>query len=366
MIKYLNVIPGILISVSAVAMSQNLEKTQPMTTLSREIVRDQSNSDAETFGGYLSAVGQFVGKGGNTVTFQPRIFDLDKIFCHKNIEVDTDYARTAWERNLQINAGVTPNSKNLFSNPTNVQMGFTFALINNKEIPLEDYKSVVDSYQIYTGMQSYLTEQIYAIGNDTIKMIMRKVINHQDYSSLPKFLQDSVQKKFGHSISKMMEIPENLMDSLSHILPRRPQLIADINAIHGLGNRGEAGLDLKVSFSSYIFIQKKADVDPQVNLSASYSLADDITQSDVNISRSTLDVTAGINTIFFSRFDLKPGISYTNILSGLYAHERMISYFPTVSFLIKITEKLVAVIHWSYNMENATSTANFKLKTSLE
>jgi hypothetical protein len=366
MMKYLNFILGILISASTVALSQDLDKTQPVKTLSDEIVRNQSNSDAETFGGYLSVVGRFVGKDGNTVTLQPRIFDIDKIFSHINIEVDTNYASTAWERNLQINAGVTPNSKNLFDNPVNFQMGFTFAFMNNKEIPLEDYQSVMDSYQIYADMQSYLTGQIYALGNDTIKTMVMKIVNHQDYSSLPKFLQDSVKKKFGHPISQMMEIPENLLDSLSHILPRRPQLIADINAIHGLGNRGEAGLDLKVSFSSYIFTQKKTGVDPQVDLSASYSFVDDITQSDVNISRRNLDVTAGINIIFFSRFDLKPGVSYTNILSGQYAHERTTSYSPTASFLIKITEKLVAVIQWSYNSDKAASTANFKLKTSLE
>jgi hypothetical protein len=215
-------------------------------------------------------------------------------------------------------------------------------------------------------MQSYLTGQIYALGNDTIKTMVMKIVNHQDYSSLPKFLQDSVKKKFGHPISQMIEIPGNLMDSLSRILPRRPQLIADVNAIHGIGNRGEAGLDFKVSFSSYIFTQKNAGVDPQIDLSASYSFADDITQSDVNISRRSLDVTTGINIIFFSRFDLKPGVSYTNILSGQYANERTTSYSPAASFLIKITEKLVAVIQWSYNSDKAASTANFKLKTSLE
>ena len=364
--KYLNFMPAILILASAVVWSQNLDKTQPVAALAKEIVRNQSTSDAVTFGGYLSAVGQFVGKDGNTVTFQPRIFDLDKIFCHKNIEIDTNYARTAWERNLQFNAGVTPNSKNLFSNPANFQIGFTFAIMNNKEIPLEDFKSVMDSYQIYTEMQSYLTGQIYMLGNDTMKTMVMKIVNHQDYASLPKFLQDSVAKKFGHPILKMMEIPEILLDSLSHILPRRPQLITDVNAIHGLGNRGEAGLEFKVSFSSYIFTQKKASIDPQVNLSASYSLADDITQSNINISRRSLDITAGINIIFFSRFDLKPGVSYTNILSGLYAHEHTISYFPTASFLVKISEKLVAVINWSYNSDKAASTANFKLKMSLE
>jgi hypothetical protein len=364
--KYLNFIMGTLISSSIAALSQDLIKTRPVAALSKEIVRNQSNNDAVTFGGYLSAAGQFVGKDGNTVTFQPRIYDLDKIFGRNNIEVDTNYARTAWERNLQINAGVTPNAKNLFGSPANVQLGFTLAIVNNKEIPFEDYQSVMDSYQGYAGMQSYLTQQIHSIGNDTIKTMVMKMINRQDYSSLPKFLQDSVERKFGHPISTMMDIPENLVDSLSHILPRRPQLIADVNAIHGLGNRGEAGVDIKISYSSYFCAQEKAAVDPQINLSVSFSLADDITFSNVNISRRSLYAAAGFNAIFFSRFDLKPGISCTNILSGLYAHERTISCSPTVSFLVKIAEKLVAVINWSYNSDNAASTANFKLKTSLE
>ena len=364
--KYLNFIIGFLISASTVALSQDLGKAQPAATLIKEIVRNQSNSDAVTFGGYLSAAGQFVGKDGNTVTFQPRIYDLDKIFGHKNIDVDTSYAKTAWERNLQINAGLTPNSKNLFSNPKNFQMGFTFAIMNNKEIPLRDYQSVMDSYKIFAAMQSYLTEQIHSIGNDTMKTMVMNMINHEDYSSLPKFLQDSLEKKFGHPIFTMMEIPEILMDSLSHVLPRRPQLIADVNAIHGLGNRGESGLDFKISFSSYFSSQKKAAMDPQIHLSASFSLADDITFSNINMSRRSLDVSAGINVIFFSRFDLKPGISCTNILSGLYAHERTISYSPTVSFLVKIAEKIVVAINWSYNSDMAASTANFKWKTSLE
>jgi hypothetical protein len=366
MMNYSNCIIGSLIFASTVASSQDLIKTQPAATLAKEIVRNQSNSDAVTFGGYLSAAGQFVGKDGNTVTFQPRIYDLDKIFGRKNIEVDTNYARTAWERNLQINAGITPNAKNLFGNPENFQMGFTFAIINNKEIPLEDFQSVMDSYQMYAAMQTYLTEQIHSIGNDTIKTMVMKMVNHQDYSCLPKFLQDSVEKKFGHPISTMMDIPKNLMDSLSHILPRRPQFIADVNAIHGLGNRGEAGLDFKISFSSYLFAQKKAGVDPQLNLSVSYSFADDMARSNVNINRRSLDIAAGINIIFFSRFDLKPGISCTNIFSGRYADERVISYSPTVSFLVKIAEKIVVAINWRYNSDMAASIANFKLKTSLE
>ena len=103
---------------------------------------------------------------------------------------------------IPINVGFTPNAKNLFTNPANFQMGFTFAIINNKEIPLEDYQSIMDSYQIYAGMQSYLTEQIYSIGNDTIKTMVMKMVNHQDYSSLPKFLRDSLEKKFGASYLK--------------------------------------------------------------------------------------------------------------------------------------------------------------------
>jgi hypothetical protein len=357
---------GFLISASTFAICQDTIITQARLNLSKELVRRQSNSDAETFGGYLSAVGQFVGKDGNTITFQPRMYDLDKLFCNKNIDVDTYYERIAWERNLQINVGFTPNAINLFTNPANFQIGFTFAVINNKEIPVEDYRSVMNSYQVYTELQRYLTEQIQTLANDTIKTMIMKIINHQDYSYLPKFLRDSVEKKFDLPISKMMEIPKNLVDSLSHILPRRPQLIFDVNALHGLGNRGEAGLNWKTSFSSYIFVQKKGSVDPQVNLSASYSLADNITRTVVNLGRSIFDVSAGINIIFFSRFELKPGVSYMNIFSGLYAHEHQIAYSPTASFFIKIAEKFVAAINWSYNSDKAASTANFKLKTSLE
>jgi hypothetical protein len=97
----------------------------------------------------------------------------------------------------------------------------------------------------------------------------------------------------------MMEIPENLMDSLSHILPRRPQLIADINAYMGLGTAVRPDWISKYPFHHISSYRKKADVDPQVNLSASYSLADDITQSDVNISRSILDVYCGNQYYFF-------------------------------------------------------------------
>ena len=41
---------------------QDTNVTQAQLNLSKELVKRQSNSDAETFGGYLSAVGQFVGK----------------------------------------------------------------------------------------------------------------------------------------------------------------------------------------------------------------------------------------------------------------------------------------------------------------
>ncbi len=362
--KYSILILEFLISAPVFTFCQSQDGKQGMSDLSKEIVKNQSNSDAETFGGYLSAVWHFVGKSGNTITLQPRIFDLDKMFSNRNIDVDTIYARKAWERNIQINIGFTPNSKNLFNAPVNFQMGFSFAVINNKEIPLKDYDSTIAPYARYTGMQRYLTEQAQTAGDSITRARIKNFINGTN-SDLPEFLRDSVKKIFGQPIGKMTAIPKELLDNLTQTLPRRPLLVVDVNGIHGLGNRGEAEVDFETSFSSYIFRQKK-NVDPQLNLSASYSLADNTELNNINLNRHILDISAGINIIFFSKVDFKPGISYTNILSGIQAKEQQTSWSPTASFLFKIAEKLVMAFNWSYDSDKAASTTILKLKTSFE
>jgi hypothetical protein len=350
---------------AAFVFGQDPAKTG-IAALSKELVENQSISDAETFAGYCAALGKFSGKDGNTFTFQPRIYDLDKLFLRKNIKLDTNYMRTFWERNLQVSIGITPNRGYILGNPTNCPLGFSYAILNNTEIPHEAFGSLMQPSQSYFLAQSYITAKISAMGNDTIKTMLRNIMNQRCYACLPKFLKDSVESKFGLSLEKMMERPHFLVDSLSKFLLRRPQLVANVKSIFGLGNRGEAGMDFKALYSTYLFTKRKPKIDPQVNVSASYCLRDDSTLAGINLNREFIDVSAGVNLIFFSRIELVPGASYRRILSNTYTDEYRTKYSPTGSVFIKIADKMVMGLNWSYNSKSKTSTANASLKTSLE
>ena len=118
------------------AHSQLQSVNQSYNSLANELTKKQSNSDAESFGGYFSSVIQFAGSSGNTITFQPRIFDLDTIFFSKAANIDSNYTKKTWERSLQTNIGFTPNTKALFDKPSNFQFGINYAFQSNKEIPL--------------------------------------------------------------------------------------------------------------------------------------------------------------------------------------------------------------------------------------
>ncbi|MGA9407502.1 MAG: hypothetical protein WBW71_10255, partial [Bacteroidota bacterium] len=250
------------------AHSQLQSVNQSYNSLANELTKKQSNSDAESFGGYFSSVIQFAGSSGNTITFQPRIFDLDTIFFSKAANIDSNYTKKTWERSLQTNIGFTPNTKALFDKPSNFQFGINYAFQSNKEIPLS-------AMQHFFDFQDFLTDWMEnSAASDTLKKLIRGIINHGDFSNLPKSLQDEVQKQFGMSIDDLMKIPQHLVDSLSKVLQRRPQLILGVNATDGLGNDSQYGLDVKGSFSSYIFSNVDSVWDPEISVSASYSPTD--------------------------------------------------------------------------------------------
>jgi hypothetical protein len=350
---------------TAPCFSQNSGDTG-VNALSKMLAKKQSLSDAQTFAGFCAALGKFTGKEGNTFTFQPRYYDLDKLIFRRNIDVDSAYRRTAWERNLQISVGLTPNPDRVLGTPKNCQLGFGYAIFNNKEIPLPCFGSLMQPSQTYFKFQSYLTAYISSVKNDTIRTMLRKIMNERCYSCLPEFLRDSVENKFGMAFEKMMERPRNLVDSLGRFLLRRPQLVAGITGINGFGNRGEAEVDLKTSFSSYLFIRKKPPIDPQINLSASLFFQDDSTRSHLNLNRKTLNLSPGVNIIFYSKVEFMPGVSYNQILSGIYADECRSTFCPTGSFFVKIAEKLAAGFNVSYDTNTKRPTANATLKASLD
>jgi hypothetical protein len=337
-----------------------------VAALSRELAKKQSLSDAQTFTGLCAAMGKFAGKDGNTFTFQPRYYDLDKLIFRPRTSVDSNYRQTAWERDLQINIGITPNLSRVLENPKNCQLGCSFALANNKEIPLNYFDSLMVPAQTFFDVQKYLTAFISSMKNDTIRTMLRKIMNERCYSCLPRFIRDSVEIKFGMSFDTMMARPRRLVDSLGRFLLRRPQLVADIRGIHGLGNRGETGVDLKASFSSYLFSGKKRPIDPQANLSASVSFQDDSTRAHLNLNRIMLGISPGINVIFFSKVEFIPGVSFQSIFRGMHASGPRTTASPTLSVFVKAAEKMLVGFNAGYDSNTRQVSGNATLKASLE
>ncbi len=364
-VAFAPVVGAIVLAATFFSYAGNPDETG-VSALSRELVQKQSNGDAETFAGYCAALGKFSGKDGNTFTFEPRVYDIDKIFFRKNIDVDTGYVKTAWERNLQVSLGITPNRDYILGNPANCLAGMNYAILNNKEIPRDHFDALTQRFQSFFNAQTYITAVISAMRNDTVRAMLRAIMNQRCYACVPPFIKDSVEEKYGIPFDTLMERPRRLVDSLSNILLRRPQLVAGITALHGLGNRGEAGFDLNVSYASYLITKRKPAIDPQIHVRASFSLRDDSTRTHLNLQREIMEACAGCNVIFFSRFELMPGIACRYILSSAYTDERRTTCRPTGSVSVKIAEKLVTSLSVAYDPNARTFTANAAVKTSLE
>ena len=296
--------------------------------------------DKLTFAGFIAGLVSFGGNNGPTLTFQPTIYGLEKLFS-KSVSIDTNFAKKPFERNFQFNLGITPNAKNYLSTPADGQLGFTYAIINNKAITLEDYENLVSypSFEIHKQIVEYLT--ITAYDSVQYRQIIQSCINSGFYDALPKFLKDSLSKKFGNSyVENGIKVPSKLVDSLAKSLSKRPLLTFDFNSIYAFPKDGWSSLSTKIH--STIYFLKQLDADPSWSTDISFSKAKDSTEKINNLDRIILNINSGLVFGTYAlgpvSFEIKLSVQDNRIISHSYAGENKdsfkisISPVPSISF----------------------------------
>ncbi len=345
--------------------SSQFDKNKLYQQAGERIFVDQSLDNSLAFSGYFSAVASFVGSQNNTITLQPTLYALNNIFHGRSTMIDTTYAKEIFARNFQFNLGFTPNAKDLFSKPPDYQAGFTFALLNNKDIPLEYFDISSGPWKRFSEMWDTLNQYLYGLHTKLTKEDYHRILAIADsgyYELLPDTIYIYLKKNFGDVLGQ--DFQKKMVDSLSKALSRQSLLTLGGNTTYGLTNYWWDDFTFKATYSKYILPKKVAWIDPSVDLTASYSAEDDTSKIGKNSQREVFQFSAEVN-LRMSNFEFRPGISLKNIPNGLYKSETQNKVSPTADFDLKIADKTVVALTLNYDKDIRKLTGGLKIQSSL-
>lgn len=345
--------------------SSQFDKNKLFQQAGERIFVDQSLDNSLAFSGYFSAVANFVGSQNNTITLQPTLYALNNIIHGRSTTIDTTYAKEVFARNFQINLGITPNAKDFFSKPTDYQAGFTFALLNNKDIPLEYFDISSGPWKRFSEMWDTLNQYLYGLHARLTKADYHRIIAIADsgyYELLPDTIYNYLRKNFGDVMGR--DFQKKMVDSLSKALSRQSLLTLGGNAIYGLTSYWWDDFTITAAYSKYILPQKGFWIDPSVDLTASYSVEDDTSKIGKNSQREVFQLSAEFN-LRMSNFEIRPGVSLKNIPKGLYKKETQNKVSPTADFDLKIADKTVVALTLNYDKDIGKLTGGLKIQSSL-
>jgi hypothetical protein len=327
---------------------------------------DQSLDYSLKFGGYLTALASFVGSQSNTITLQPTVYALSNLIHGRSTTIDTTFAKEVFARNSQINLGFTPNAKNLFGKPSDYQVGFTYAILNNKDIPLQDFDVLTGPWKHFSDMQDTLNHYFYQLdptGKNADVIRMNAIADSGYYSLLPDSIYKYLKQTYAEVLDK--DFQTNIIDSLSKSLSRQPLLTIGVNATYTLSDYWWDDFTFKATYSKYLFRRKGSFVDPSVDVTATYSLQDDTAKVGKNSGRRVAQLLAEIN-LRGSIFEVRPGISCTHVPNGLYEKEKQDKISPTAELDVKIANKTVVAFTIKYDNDTKLITGGLKLQSSLK
>jgi hypothetical protein len=353
-------------SIFAQVKTQINKNTSYQEELGNKIFEDQSLDHSLKFGGYLSAVANFAGVQNNTITLQPTLYALNNLLHGWSTTIDTTYAKEIFLRNSQIDLGFTPNAKNLFAKPSDYQVGFTYAILNNKDIPLEDFDISSGPWKRFSDMLDTLYSDLYELRDQMTKDDFHRICSIADngyYELLPDSIYRYLKGTYGDVLSRNFQ--KNIIDSLANELSRQSLLTVSGKATYKLSNYWWDDFTFKATFSKYILSKKGSFVDPSIDVTASYSMQDDTTKVGKNSDRQTVQLLVELN-LRGSMFEIRPGISFTHVPNGLYEKEKQDKISPTAEFDLKIAAKTIVAFTMNYDNDTKKVTGGLKIQGSLK
>jgi hypothetical protein len=276
------------------------------------------------------------------------LMNMGKVFTRKDTNlVDSDYARLAFLRNLELDLAITPNNAKKFT-VDNLELGATYAILNDKEVTESDYESlngILDVTDVNIGLiYQYGANQTHVCDRPYIIAFLR---NHTDTLLLPKELRDSVRNraKDGDLVEAVTGFTE-MKTKLRDILAAKP--LWTITFTDKLDfNQTRSGV-ITVSSHLGLPIRLGGDLIP-LEFDLSFSAIDDTTSPSTNLDRKLGEFDFGKNFKVSDYLEINPSLVYEHVFQDPYTGEDLNNLKASITLRPKLTGGLWVPITIRYD-----------------
>jgi hypothetical protein len=384
---------GIQSSMAQVDTSKNVEGNAGVDSARKHLesgaFTKTTGDNKQTFWGTLGILGSYVGETGNTVAFEPTLYNIASLI-NKDLKKEDNYKKEKIIQNFQLNLGVNPAQSGGFTLDS-MQFGATYAIKNNKKLTSNDYKELA-SNPGFDALNHINTVLVTAAANDYSKyaneiMVLLKdtLITIADLSGIPsdlikRALDDAnVSYSAGDDLNllkslfvKSFNTPEHYFKAKTDELSKRSLVTASFNSIVNLLNGRWQEYDF-TPVNWYVYLFKKAYAKkgklvnaPGLNISGTYVLAADTSNIKSNLNRQLAKSSVGINFIAWADhntqqpyIEIKPAATFQYIWQGKYTKETTFMVKPSVTLRFDFTKNLSFPITLGYDKSKPNNLFGF-------
>ena len=322
-----------------------------LNSLVEKKFKDASGNDRQNWTGMGGAFLNLLGTNGSTdLTLSPTLFTLlhfKKVANNDTNFIDYEYRKQWFARNLQLNIGATPNSKNQIHLDAG-NAGFKFAIINNKNASVKDYQSLSNVLDLSDSV-NIIMQHYKFVENGKYKAAIETFENNPSkdlIKSLPDALIAQLKLNFKNVKPETLLMPANALQSaLTDKLAKKPTLTFSANDSYDFVKSQQNSLTVSSEFTFYL---GKVPFD----LSANYVWSADTSKTQSTLVRKVFTTAFGKNFKISKSFEVKPAFDYVHTQGPLYEKEHPDTFDASVAPRIKINDQFWLPITIKYDVKH--------------
>jgi hypothetical protein len=344
-----------------------------------------TGDNKQTFWGTLGVIGSYVGETGNTITFEPSLYNIASL-VNKDIKKEDNYRKEKFIQSFQLNLGFNAAQSGGFTLDS-MQFGATYAIKNNKKLTQKDYAelaaqpSLTALLEINNTLTAALANKQYPQSTAAIRALITDTsITIDDLAGIPPDLIKDVLNAARiaypdpNDLDHLKSLLVNAFNSSSQSfkaktdeLAKRSLVTASFNSIVNFLNGHWQEYDFTpVNWYVYLFRKSKFLNTPGLNISATYVLADDTSNMKPNLNRDLAKASVGINFVAWQDaktqqpyIEIKPAATFQYIWQGKYTKDTTTMVKPSVTLRFDFTKNVSFPITLGYDKSKPNNLFGF-------